>query len=185
LDTSQLTSISIRQKVREHIASGELWVFEPAVDGIASIRYLFLTREVHDEIFSDIWADPEFSDRFPLLAADLELFVSGEMIGAAMDPENKAVTAFIARLSPTERGIWAIRSREPKPSIRIFGAFIEVDTFVVLRTELRGVLGGWGSKPWNDAIENAAARFYALFVPDQPLTGDNLDDYLGPETFPC
>ncbi len=112
------------------------------------------------------------------LRADLEMFVEGRLISVAEDPYKKPKSAYMARIDPPEDEVWDIRSRDPRPGIRVLGLFSEKDTFVALTYELREALGGPGSKEWRDARERCKTRWRGLFNPYLPLSRSDANEYV-------
>ncbi len=143
---------------------------------------MFISEEIN-EVATPPWTDSKTAARFGALRGDLDHFVQGDLISVAMKPFDKAKSAFIARLNPTRDGVWDIRSRDPKPAIRVFGMFAEVDMFVALTWEFRQSLGGPRSTEWHTEIERCKTAWRKLFPVYGPVTGDNVDDYLSGKYF--
>lgn len=143
-----------------------------------SVRTLLYTREIAGELDPNSWRDPDLGRRYAGLAADFDRFVTGDMIEVGLSPYEKGEGAFMARLDPVDFGLWSIRSRAPLPSIRVFGGFAMVDTFVALRTDLREDLDGPGGPKWKRAIGAADAMWLANFDRHKPLISEMPHDYL-------
>ncbi|MCY3879901.1 MAG: hypothetical protein OXF74_12075 [Rhodobacteraceae bacterium] len=92
--------------------------------------------------------------------ADFDSFVEGRIVSVSLiDPHNKPTNVYLARLHPAEDEVWEIRSRAPKPGLRVFGRFSAKDCFVALRWRRRKDLGGAGSAEFRDEICGCKAVF--------------------------
>lgn len=164
------------------IEDGTLLPWTIGLPGAASKRCLFLTPEVAKELDPDGWIEPSLGHRYGQLAADFDRFTEGMQIPVAMAPYEKDKIAYLARIDPVEYGIWTIRSIDPRPAIRVFGAFIEVDHFVCLRTALREELDGPGGRKWKNARENAIAIWDKITKNHARLLGDNIETFISEKT---
>jgi hypothetical protein len=172
----------MRTKLSLLVDSGEIFLWEPSLQGDAAKRALFVTREVVEGMDPGTWTDEAFALRYAQLSTDFDRFVDGSMIPVGMSPYDKDDSAFMARVDPADYGIWTIRSVAPRPALRVFGAFCEVDVFLALSVEERAVLGGRGSREWANARENALARWNALLPGERPIVGRKVDDYISEKT---
>ncbi len=75
--------------------------------------------------------------------AQLEVAISSYIEG------NLITESLLKQLEPKKFEHWAVRSRRPKPSIRVFGRFVKPDWFVGTHLKLRRELG----KKWADTWE--------------------------------
>ena len=116
--------------------------------------------------------------RLGRLYSDLDRFTSGAEITVGMDPFDKDASAFMARTHPVQDGIFDIRHQDPRPAIRVFGAFCERDVFLGLTWRWRKELGGRKERAFDFAIGEARRKWDELFEDRKPLTGDNTGDYL-------
>ncbi len=141
------------------------------------VRSMFVGAEVYEIVTPPF---PENTDgyRFGRLRADLDAFTEGRVISIAEDPYKKPNSTYLARTDPIEHEIWDIRSRDPKPAIRVLGAFSEPDMFVALVWAFRESLGGPRSREWRDLIERCKAEWRKLFPTYQPHKGDSPRDYV-------
>ena len=173
--------MSIRQSIEEAIAGGRLFVFEPEFDSDELVRSLLLHPQLAADISERV---EEWGKRVGRLQADFESFVKGEHISLSVTPfEHKAAT--MGLMEPTADGTWEIRSRDPKPGLRVFGKFSGADTFVALSWQPRSVrfgrkhpLGYRHSLEYQLALIETNER-WNVAVPDLiPLTGGNYRDYV-------
>jgi hypothetical protein len=95
-------------------------------------------------------------DRYNSLQADLEVFLTGLPI----------TDSYLCPLRPLPRCVWEIRSKVPKPSIRVFGLFASRDVFVGTNHQLRNALGRFNSIEWKEASRIARYEWGRLFNVD-------------------
>jgi len=110
--------------------------------------------------------DDEWKFRVGDLIADLERFVTGEVIAPK----------YLKLLAPARDAIWEIRSCDKDPSIRVLGLFAKKDVFIATNVRLRSELGGWDSEEWRRAKREAAAIWRQLFGPEQPVRSTTLSE---------
>ena len=120
--------MSIDILIEDSTGGGKLFKLLPYEPSTRIIRLIYLAPVVMNYVASD---DP----RAGYLHAELDSFISGDNIVISMVPRN-AATAFIGILDPPENGMFDIRSRDPRPAMRILGGFARKDVFIglVLRT---------------------------------------------------
>lgn len=174
--------MSISTTILRCVEEGSLLPWAPGHPGAPSKRCLFLTPEIARELDPDGWEEPSLGQRYGQLAADFDRFTEGLQIPIAMSPYEKAKHAYLARIDPVEYGIWTLRSIDPSPAIRVFGAFIEVDHFVCLRTALRAELDGPNGPKWANAREDAIAIWNKITEDHTRLLGDHIEDYISEKT---
>jgi hypothetical protein len=166
------------EEVQKLLASQALKLWKPMEESDGTERLLYVSAEVDNEFDGTCWIDDDMARRYAILGVDFDTFVSGAMISVGMEPYDKSDNAFLARIDPIEYGMWTIRSRAPKPAIRVFGAFLDKDVFVAVQTRRRNDLGGRGSREWRNARENSIAKWRDLFPNHTPILGDNVHDFL-------
>jgi hypothetical protein len=171
-----LTYMSIRDEIKHWIGEGRLFLLTPALASSPCSRTMFVADELNRLILGP-WASQEDEFRFGKLRADLDMFIDGSLLSVAQAPYKKPKTTYLARLDPMVEEVWEIRSRDPKPGIRVFGRFAEKDVFVALTWEFRDGLGGPASREWRDAREGCKAEWRKLFPTYPALGRDNLHDY--------
>jgi hypothetical protein len=174
--------MSINPIIRECLAAGTLLPWEIGFDGSPSKRCLFITPQIHAELDPATWVEPALGLRYGQLAADFDRFAEGHNIPVAMAPYDKESHAFLARIDPVQYGIWTLRSVDPSPAIRVFGAFIEPDHFVALFTALREDLDGPNGKKWAAARENAISMWDSLTRYQNRNLGDEIENYISTKT---
>jgi len=174
--------MSINPHIQECLEQGTLVPWEPAFVSVPSKRCLFVTPEIMGELDGNSWKDPSLGIRYGQLAADFDRFSEGQNIPVALSPYSKEKHAFLARIDPVNYGIWTLRSVDPSPAIRVFGAFIEVDHFVALRTALRTDLDGPGGPKWAEARENAVALWDTLTNNRNRIVGEEIEEYISEKT---
>ncbi len=169
--------MSIRDEISSRRAEGRLYCLLPALIGTPAVRTVFVSPEVNDVVFGP-WNDKKFEGRAGGLRADLDMFTSGMVISVGQDPFKKRKNAYMSPLAPAIDQVWEIRSRDPKPGIRVFGQFSEKDVFVALTWGFRENLGGPGSHKWRDTRERCKAEWRKLFSTYSPHTGKSPHDYI-------
>lgn len=183
--------MSIRDVINDWCDRRELFLLTPLLDSDPIGRTLFVTRDIYEAITG---LGEGVDERMGRLRAHLEVFVRGDVITVAMDP-YRARNAYMARLQPRRDEVWEIRDRS-SPSIRVFGSFMELDTFIALTWQWRSILGAplgrtrdtvqkiaTGIKgPWPRLwqIEQRAckAEWRRKFPAHNPHSGSTPDDYI-------
>jgi len=79
------------------------------------------------------------------------MFVAGEVIRVRVGKIMKRDRSDMVRLDDPSEEVWEIRYLEPKRSIRLFGRFAEIDSFIVTGCVSRDALGGPGDPAWEEA----------------------------------
>ncbi len=146
--------MSIRDQIQMRLDSGELRSVVPLMQGTI-VRELHLSKALFESIDRP-WDDISYERRFGRLRADLEHFVTGGYISVSLIP-YKAGTAYMGKLDANE--VWDIRSRDPRPGLRVFGRFAARDVFIGLGWAPRSrnwagkkLLGAGDSQEWRDEI---------------------------------
>lgn len=170
--------MSIRDEVQYRIDEGRLFSLPCLLPGCQTVRYIFVTEEVNDVFDPNNWNNDHDAKRFALLRANLDSFTQGQMITIANEPYRKPISTYMARTDPVSDELWDIRSRDPKPGVRVLGCFTEADVFVGLTWSFREPLGGPSSREWRDFIIRAKTNWTQLFGPYQPLKGSEISDYV-------
>jgi hypothetical protein len=172
--------MSIRDEINRCLSESSLFLHRLVVPTEVK-RTMFLSREIK-ELLEGPWEDRQIQYRSGPLRDDLDRFVAGRPIGVAPSP-YQARTAYIAQLDAPRDEVWEIRSRDPKPAIRVFGRFAEKDTFVSLIWSYRAPLGGPGSREWRDAVEICKTEWRKLFLTWPPHSGEDINGYLSQPFF--
>lgn len=167
--------MSIRDEINRRIKEGRLHHLPPALPASPQLRTMFISTEVHELIFGP-WESLELESRAGRLRQDFDMFSEGKLISVATDPYDKKKSAYMAPIDPARDKVWQIRSRDPKPGIRVFGHSIEKDMLVALIWERRENLGGPGSKEWRDERERCKAEWRKLFPTYQPFWKEDIHE---------
>ena len=160
--------MSIDILIEDSTGGGKLFKLLPYEPSTRIIRLIYLAPVVMNYVASD---DP----RAGYLHAELDSFISGDNIVISMVPRN-AATAFIGILDPPENGMFDIRSRDPRPAMRILGGFARKDVFIGLVLRTRKLL--LTEKDWDVAIAECKRKWQSRFHALLPLTGASPSDYL-------
>ena len=173
--------MSIHEEINNRVSEGRLFLLEPSLPGISVERPMFVSAELQKLLFGP-WKSHEQERRWNRLRADLDTFVEGRRISVALRP-YKARTAYMAQLDSINDEVWEIRSRDPKPGIRVFGRFAETDLFVALTWWWRSDLKGPKSKQWRSAREGCKAEWRKLFPTYPAQSGTQISDYISTKTY--
>lgn len=160
--------MSMHDVLRSLVMDGRIAHVPPVMRQVSMVRTLFLEVSIGDRLRSSLSGSTREDVRLAGLYGDLDRFVSGKLITVGDDPFEKEKTAFMARTSPVQDGIFDIRSQDPKPAIRLFGAFCDKDTFIGLTWRFRKELGGKDERLFDQAVLNALGVWKILF-PDHLL----------------
>lgn len=150
---------------------------EQALPGSPALRTIFVSPDLNKLILGP-WDNERIEIRANRLRANFDMFISGMRISVGRLPYKKKKYAYMSPIDPPADGVWQIRSRDPKPGIRVFGSFSEKDVFVALNWDFREDLGGPESREWRDARERCKAEWRKLFHPYNPYTGDTPHDLI-------
>jgi hypothetical protein len=168
--------MSIYDAITQQVNAGALSLLYPAMPGTLVKRKMYISAEIRG-LLDGPWSDTKWEERCGQLRADLDRFIEGIVLTVAEEP-YKGKTSYIKRLDPARDEVWEIRSRDPQPSLRIFGRFADKDLFVALSWANRADLGGPMSREWRDAKETCNAEWRKLFPAYAPKSGASLYDYL-------
>ena len=119
------------------------------------------------------------------LRADMESFVKGDVISMCFTP-YEAEDEFFGLLDPPGEAIWDIRSRTPRPSLRVLGMFPKVNTFVALDWWPRRRKLEWSDKEplgddqlrWRLAIHECRERWHNTLPGEVPVAGMDVERYV-------
>ena len=147
-------------------------------------RSLYASPDVY-RLVAGPWSDTEEEYRCGKLWADFDRFVEGRIVPLALDsPYSKPKDTYLSRMDPAGDEVWEIRSRAPKPAIRVFGRFAYRDCFVTLTWRLRRELGGPGSQEFRKEIRNCLAAWRRLFPSYDALRGNTCSEYISEKFIP-
>lgn len=80
-------------------------------------------------------------------------------------------------LDPTEDGVWEIRSRKPKPAVRVFGRFFACDHFIATHWAWRATLAEeFGA--WPREIKFCKAKWRQIFPTRDAHKGQTIYDFI-------
>ena len=131
---------------------------------------MLVSEWLKDLLDSDAIADVE---RIARLEAQLSHFLEGGVV----DP------SYMRRLTRPATAVFEIRSRRPRPSIRVLGRFADKDVFVALNAALRAPLGGKRSRPWRDEIVRSHVLWRQLFPTYDALDGNSLHELISENAY--
>ena len=168
--------MSIPETLQALQLSGELTPWIPTRTRQKPKRRLYLTGEALKDL-----RDPNSATN--LLAwnrqitrgrieANLDHWVTGGLV--YLNRKRR----FMCRLKPPPPEIWEIRVTEPQPQVRLFGRFIEPDTFIVTKLHLRHQLGNKGSQVWTTAMSDCARKWSSLFPSIPAFSANTVHEYI-------
>lgn len=155
-------------------AQGELHNYVPQLSHESRSRKLYVSQSVSELLNGN---ETTLELRGARLQADLDFYVSGGLLQMCLTP-HKAQAAYLGLLAPVDKGIWDIRSRDPKPGLRVFGGFAEPDTFIALVWRQRDKMGDKNDPEWVNAINECETKWKHFFHSYRPVTGDRISDYI-------
>jgi hypothetical protein len=169
-----LIYMSIGEEIRKRKAEGELHVLAPLMPGAPHKRVILASTWLFKEL-SGPWEDEAEEVRMGRLWADLDHFSTGEQIivGSRFDDY-----CHMKPLDPASDEVWEYISRCPKPSLRVFGRFAEIDVFVATHKWARNELGAFRSREWKREIRRCKAEWTRIFPAHYPVVGVSANDYV-------
>lgn len=155
--------------------AGALHFWTPLLPG-PHVRVLYVATDLLDEIRSDE-RDPY---RMGQLHRDFDRFCQGGLITIGYGRESRCL---MKPLDPRADEVWELRSRDPRPQVRVFGRFAAPDVFVATNAEYRDELGEpdltrWEGNNWPAEILRCKARWRVLVPGQAPIRGDSIHDYI-------
>ncbi len=180
--------MSIYVEINDRVNEGRLFQLPPLIppDPGTKPRYLFVSPEVNALLVGP-WENRDWMSRCAFLRADLDRFSQGGLIPIASGPFLKGRTAYVRQLFRWRDEVWEIRSRDPKPGIRVLGRFADTDLFIALTWRRRPDLKGPRSREWRDAIVGCKTEWRNLFPAYSPKTNDPQNvyptDYVSANTY--
>lgn len=188
-----MTYMSIDEALEDHLRKGRLFEMEPTFPGDPHERSLYLTEEVWS-LLNSRFEDKNAAVKCEQIQADLQAFAAGELITYCLTPYG-ARDEFMGLLDSPDDGVWDMRCRDPSPGVRIFGQFVDVDTFVAVTAVPRSQIVSW--LPWLPLLDrynpgwvsaqNRCKRVIGeLFqIPNfAPVTGGEISAYLSSNYYP-
>ncbi len=112
-------------------------------------------------------ADGIVRGRWDALAADVSHFVEGSFINWGL----------MKWLDPKKYEHWELKSVRPRPSLRVFGRFVEPDVFVGTHTAVREHLGGKWTLQW-ELEKLTCEEIWNDALAIEPFSAENYEDYI-------
>lgn len=159
--------MSIYDHIEELKRTGRLFPMAPHSPGAAARRALLVNEELWN-LLNGPWNTVEDEIRFMTLRAYLDIYTEGR----ALTP------GFLFQLTQPSEEVWEIKAPRPRPGLRVFGRFADIDIFVALHHASRDALGGWQSRVWRDAREICKSEWRKLFLTWEPFRGNSINDYV-------
>jgi hypothetical protein len=159
--------MSIAVQIEELKRTGRLFPVVSYAPGATTRRALLVGEELWRRL-SGPWDTVEDETRFMTLRAYLDVYTEGRPI----------TPGFLFQLSHRGEEIWEIKAPRPRPGLRVFGRFADIDIFVALHYASRDALGGWQSRVWRDAKEICKSEWRRLFLTWEPFSGNSIHEYV-------
>jgi hypothetical protein len=128
----------IRDAIEAAKLAGKLVQAKPIASWAGEPRAFLMCKPLCDDISNGSSA-PEATERqrWARLQAAISFFIEGGLI----------TDDLVKQLDPPKFEHWELRSRKPRPSLRVFGRFALPDIFVGTHVERRDTLGGkWSTQ---------------------------------------
>ena len=172
--------MSIQYLIDAWVATpGGLCLMQPALQSTKRERVVFASPEVVSALLGP-WENADIENRMGRARAQVDTFIAGTRMSVRMPPSRSA-RAQIALLDPSQKEVWEIRARDPRPGVRIFGRFSEKDHFLALTIALREEFeNNWDFSPM---IEKCRRSWRMYFNNFPPHTGTLPNDYVS-KSFP-
>jgi hypothetical protein len=164
-------------EVKRRCDEGRLHLLRTRFPSATEQRVICVSTLLRSQIEGPWDSDTEAA-RWGRVRADLESFVQGDIITIPKEGQWRNAAYMLRLIPPSSPEVWEIRSRAPKPSIRLFGRFAAKDFFVALLWEWRIFLGGPRSRMWRDVSVQCTTEWRGLFPSYDPASGDYPDAYL-------
>jgi hypothetical protein len=159
--------MSISAQIEELKRARRLFPVLCYAPGTTTRRALLVNEELWRHLTGP-WDTPENEVKFMELRAYLDVYTEGRLI----------TPGFLFQLSNRSEEVWEIKAPRPRPGLRVFGRFAEIDVFVALHYAERDVLQGWQSRVWRDAKEICKSEWRKLFITWEPFGGNTIHDYV-------
>ena len=175
MSAGALTYMSIAGEIRGRIKAThgkELFFLPPKLPGDPMKRQVFVSSEVRDCVMDPLprnWKGRRRAE----LRARLDAFTRGEQFSVAERPFKKDPKAMLARTNPPNDEIWSLRSTEPKPGIRCFGAFGDKDLFIALTWAFREDINNWTAE-----LARCKGEWMRVFGAVPRLQKGSLNEYI-------
>jgi hypothetical protein len=176
--------MSIHDEINHQRANEALTPLLPSVPGDSVERHMFISREIR-ALLDGPWPSRASEVRCGKLRAELETFVVGHQMNVCLRP-YEAQEADMGRLDRPADEVWDFRACE-SPGLRVFGRFADLDVFIALTCWPRSVgipwidrpfLGARDSQEWKDAITECKFEWRKMFFNYQPISGEDVHDYI-------
>lgn len=164
--------MSIDILIEDGVARGRLFRLLPYEPSTPIVRLVCLSDAVWPYVMSNAL-------RAGRLHAELDSFIGGDQVTISLNPRGAkrgAKNAFIGMLEPSSDGFLDIRSRDPRPALRVLGGFARRDYFIGLVLRERRLMET--EQHWEEALTECKRSWWHLFYPIPPITGASPNDYL-------
>jgi hypothetical protein len=127
----------IHDAIKEAVACSKIFPVIPIAPWAGKPRALFMCKPLLSAIEQGkLSPDEKDRKRWATLEAAMSSFVEGDFV----------TDDLMKQLVDAKHEHWCLRSRKPKPSMRVFGRFAAKDVFIGTHVKLRSELGGMNSQ---------------------------------------
>lgn len=175
--------MSMNGDLQNALSKGLLREFPMQFESDPTQRAIFLSQEVYGLVFGPYF-NKAHATRAGKLIGELENFVMGQTVSLALIPRNHNDGMF-GLLEPTRQSVFDIRSRSPRPALRIFGRFYKTDVFVALTWRPRSKPVDWSNKHpltddqhWHDAVVECETEWWKIFPNTNAIVGKEAHKYV-------
>lgn len=153
----------IGDEVRQAYKKGKLFPARPIVNWAGEPRAFFMCQPLYDAVQNGKQSlDESERQRWAKLEAQMGTFVEGGYVNDDL----------VKQLQPPKYEHWELKSRKPRPSLRVFGRFAEPDVFIGTHVLPRDGLGGmWSPEFEHEKLvceDHYAAADLTTFYSDAP-----------------
>lgn len=158
----RLSYMLIDEALEEAIGNGKLVSVAPGTPWAPAPRAFLMCTSLRDDLETGKnAADAKVRQRWARLEAAMQFFVEGGFV----------TEDFIKQLRDYKHEHWELRSRSPRPSLRVFGRFARPDVFVGTHVVPRNGLGGMGSMEFEFEKLKCEEHWAAAGLPTTPPPG--------------
>jgi hypothetical protein len=161
----------MKEAIRQHVSDKCLILIDKMTIPFNQVRPIYMVPDLYGRIFGP---SAEETKRMGFLEVDLRRFINGDKLIVGHEKEE---TCFLKPMTNCNE-VWEVRSRDPKPSLRIFGRFAAKDVFVATNMQHRKLLDHIRSRAFAVEIRKCITTWTRLFPYLEPHTGNSSHDYV-------
>lgn len=156
-----LTYMLNKRAIEKAKRAGRLIPARPIAPWAGEPRAFLMCRPLHEAIETGRQnGDPKVRKIWAALEAAISHFIEGGLVTEDL----------IKQLLPEKFEHWELKSRKPRPALRVFGRFLDPDVFVGTHVVERRVLGGMWSREFEHEKLVCEEHWRRAGLPE-PFTG--------------